>query len=109
MRIMIICANGVSTGMFARRMQKEAKIRAIKDFNIEAFSYLDYENYLNKFDIVLLAPQIKIQTTKIRKKCQNKILINIDPFDFGNMNVKNILDQIIICISDKSRREVNEY
>ncbi|HET6784805.1 MAG TPA: PTS sugar transporter subunit IIB [Erysipelotrichaceae bacterium] len=92
MKIMLICAGGMSTSILMKKMEKWGleKNRALE---VKAFGLSEYEENWKGYDIVLLGPQISYKATEI----QNNISIQvsqIQSFDYAVGNVENIMKQV---------------
>jgi len=80
MKIILACAGGMSSGFVADALKKEIEKDGIADVVVEAMSDSKIKEEINKkaWDIVLLAPQVKFQSEKIKALCGEK---NIPVYD----------------------------
>lgn len=88
MRILLICASGMSTGILMKKMVQEAS-KYTSDFEIKACSFQDYEFYGNDFDVILLGPQLSYKLKVIEDNMQIPIGV-IPGYDFAIGNAKAI-------------------
>lgn len=58
MKILLICGNGVSSGMIAQKIRKAGIARGY-DAVSDAYSYSQLSEVVDEFDVVLVAPQMK--------------------------------------------------
>lgn len=96
MNVILVCAHGVSTGMFSRRLNQEARKRGMTDFSSQAVSYLDVDQYLKEADVVLVGPQVRIIESKLKALCESQGIqcLELDAQDFGTMNVGRIMTEL---------------
>lgn len=94
MNILIICALGVSSGILKRKLNEELTKRGIQG-SVEAVSVDILEEKMVGKDIILVAPQLRIQFDEIKEVLTGKLpYYLIEPTDYGMMNVSGILDKI---------------
>lgn len=67
MRILIVCSSGISTSIMVQSMLEHA----LDDEYIEAISIGKLPILIEKFDIVLVAPQISFMYDAIKEQCVN--------------------------------------
>lgn len=92
MKIMLICAGGMSTSILMKKMEKWG-LEKNRPLEVKAFGLSEYEENWKGYDIVLLGPQISYKATEI----QNNISIQvsqIQSFDYAVGNVENIMKQV---------------
>lgn len=70
MRILIICLQGLTSGVIARKLSAIAEEKGIRD-EYKAIGYQDVSSYREWADIVLLTPQIRTFRDKIRETFQS--------------------------------------
>lgn len=92
MKILLVCAAGMSTSLLVQKMEKEVKP---EDGNVEikAVPMEEFEEQVGKFDVVLLAPQISFKKkpfTKIAEE-HNVPLGSISSLQYGRLMAKEIL------------------
>ena len=100
MKIILVCNQGVSTGIVARKM-KEAATEQDIELEIVAISDSDAEAQDLKADIVLLGPQIRYLKKKLQALTDVPVAV-IDMRDYGMMNGKKIfLDTLNLIKENK--------
>lgn len=93
MRIMLACAQGLSTSLLVEKMKDYAQ-RQGKDYTIWAVDQGVIANELENFDVLLLGPQVQHMLKKITKIVDGKAPVAvIKPMDYGRMNVEGIILQ----------------
>lgn len=94
-RILLVCAGGMSTSLLMTRMQEEANERHL-DVLIEAKPEKNVEELMGTFDVLLLGPQVRYAMTSIKKFCDGKVPYDvIEMRDYGMMNGKKVLDKAL--------------
>ncbi len=59
MNILLVCVAGMSTGLLVNKMAAEAKRRGLGDLKIDADSVDDLDKIIDKYDVILLGPQVQ--------------------------------------------------
>lgn len=96
MHILLVCACGYSTSLLMQNMRDNLREEE-KDWTIEALSIAEAKTKFAKYDVVLMAPQVKFQTAMVKDLCKDipsiKIL-NVAPIDFGRCNGAAVLEMV---------------
>jgi PTS system cellobiose-specific IIB component len=92
MKIMLICAGGMSTSILMKKMEKWG-IEKDRPLDVKAYGLSDYEENWNGYDVVLLGPQISYKITEIQKNITIPVA-QIQSFDYAVGNVENIMKQV---------------
>ncbi|WP_373899357.1 PTS sugar transporter subunit IIB [Haloimpatiens sp. FM7315] len=102
MNILLVCANGASTGVLVEKMKtftKEHEKLKTKEINIDATSFENLQNYLqsNKMDVVLIGPQIRFKEEEVKEICSPySIGVQvINTQDYGRMDAPAVLKAAI--------------
>lgn len=84
MKILLVCAAGMSTSLLVNNMKKFADAKDL----IEAYPVSKLSDIVDEYDIILVGPQIRYQWTKIEKICNeyNKKSGLIDMMVYGRMD-----------------------
>ncbi len=94
MKVLLVCAGGMSTSMLMKKMEKYAAEKGIADFSIDATGVGDLKKAADA-EIILLGPQISYQEKNVRKKVgDDKPLAVIPMADYGRGNCDNIFKLI---------------
>lgn len=95
MNIVLVCNAGMSTGIMQLKLQEEIKKRTI-DATVKAVPMVELDEIIEETDAILLAPQIRFAENDIKKLVPEKVpVVVISAQDFGLMNVKNVLDELM--------------
>lgn len=88
MNILLVCGNGVSSGMFAQRICKAGIKKGDKDTKTDAYSYAQLAEVIDSFDVVLVAPQMKFYEKMIKETCEqhNKPYAIINPMTYSMLD-----------------------
>lgn len=92
MKIMLICAGGMSTGMLMKKMEKWAVDKGI-ELVVKAYGVQSYEEEFQQYDCILIGPQISYKVEEIKSKV-NIPVDQIQSFDYAIGNVDNIMKQV---------------
>lgn len=91
-RIMLACAQGVSTSLLVTKMNKAAKEANI-DAEIWAADYSSIEDRLGTFDVLLLGPQICYAIDEVIEIIHGTTPVElIRQNDYGRCNGKAVLE-----------------
>lgn len=88
MKIVLYCESGMSTSLLVSKMRVSASDNDI----IDAFSISDVDTTMDKYDVVLLGPQVRIHYNSL-KQMADKIGIPclvMDMISYGRMDGKAI-------------------
>lgn len=97
MKILLICANGLSTSILMNKMQKLGKEKNI-ELEVRAVPMSEYLNVYKNFDCILIGPQISYQYNEIKANAIDVPVEKISPMDYGMSNVENIMKQVKACL-----------
>jgi PTS system cellobiose-specific IIB component len=83
-RILLVCAQGMSTSIIANKM-KASLHPDENDWIIEAKEATDFQEVVKNYDIVLLGPQIRFKKDEFSKiaEAYNVPVMVIDSVDYG--------------------------
>ncbi|WP_296971987.1 PTS sugar transporter subunit IIB [Tepidanaerobacter sp. EBM-38] len=97
MRILLVCAGGMSTSLIVEKMKKEIEKRNIKDIKVDANAIEELEQIIDNYDVIMVGPQIRYKEPYIKSLCEqkNKKYIIIPPAVYGSVNGAKILDLAI--------------
>ena len=91
MKVMLVCAMGMSTGMLISHMRDHGEEEDV----FEAKPLGKYKSHLADFDLVLVGPQIRYQFDTIKATCNEagKECELIDMLAYGRMDGKTVVEQ----------------
>ena len=91
MKVLLICAAGMSTSLLTNNMRKSAEPGDV----VEAVPVSDLESHIDKYDVILLGPQIRFKLKDVEKlaSAKGKKAGVIDMRAYGMMDGKAAMDQ----------------
>jgi len=101
MKILLVCNAGMSTSMLVEKMKDEAANRDL-DYEIKAEACNNFEDVVEKYDVVLLGPQIKYKEKSFKKIAEEKnvALDVVDSAAYGMVDGAKVLDQALSLLND---------
>lgn len=102
MNLLLICSLGLSSSILENKIKEEAEKRGY-ECSIKAISVQEVaEHNDEKYDAVLIAPQIVYLTKEIEHDIkQGTALVNMAITDYGMMKADNILNDTIKAIEER--------
>lgn len=89
MKILLVCAGGMSTSILMKKMEKYWK-EAGEELEIKAVGLSEYEDVYEKYDIVMVGPQVSYRLKEIKENtglpCDK-----IESYDYAIANCPNIM------------------
>lgn len=93
MKVLLVCAGGMSTGILVKKLKKYADEKNIPLEDIAAYGMGDYEDVYQNYDVILLGPQMSYRKHSV-EEVTHKPLDVIPPYDYALGNEENIFKQI---------------
>lgn len=93
MKVLLVCAGGMSTSMLVKKLKKYAEAKNIPLEAMEAYGIGDYEEVCNDYDVILLGPQVSYRKDSVQEAVNMPVGV-IAPFDYAMSNEENIFKQI---------------
>lgn len=84
MKIMLLCAGGMSTGILMNKMNNHAGVE------VKAFGADDCQANAENFDVILLGPQISYRANEIQTMVSKPVAV-IQPLHYALGNVEEII------------------
>lgn len=86
-KILLICASGASSGFMVQSMKKVAKAKGL-ELDIEARGDSQLKSFLNKVDVVLAGPHLRVREKELKDLCwsHGKPFAVIDSLTYGQLN-----------------------
>lgn len=102
--LLLICSLGMSSSILEMKIREEAEQRGY-ECRVHAISVQETAEYSNeKYDAVLIAPQIVYMTKEIQKDInQDTVLVNMAITDYGMIKADNILDATLKAIEEHNK------
>ncbi len=94
MKILLVCAAGMSTSLVVQKMQKNLKDNE-QDWVIEAKAAEEFNDVVKEYDVVLLGPQIRFKKAEFENVArQYNIPVDvINMTDYGMCRGDKVLEQ----------------
>ncbi|TDW25804.1 PTS system N,N'-diacetylchitobiose-specific IIB component (Lac family) [Breznakia blatticola] len=95
MNILLVCACGASTSILVEAM-KNALTESEADWFIEAKSIQEVKESVGKYDVILMAPQIRYQRKMLEEIAApyDITVLDIDSVAYGTCNGEKILNSV---------------
>ncbi|MFO7153169.1 MAG: PTS sugar transporter subunit IIB [Bacillota bacterium] len=102
MRILLICAAGMSTSLLVEKMKKEGEKRGMQDLYIKAEAIDDLARVIDDYDVVLLGPQIRYKEKYVADiaREKNKAYRVIPSQIYGMVDGAKALDLAIDAVKE---------
>ena len=99
MKVLLVCAAGMSTSLLTNNMKKVAQ----PDESIDALPVSDLASNVDKYDVVLLGPQIRFKEKEVKAVCDPKGIpcAVMDMRAYGMMDGKAAMDQALKLFASK--------
>ncbi|MFV0555974.1 MAG: PTS sugar transporter subunit IIB [Lactovum sp.] len=95
MKLLLICAGGMSTSMLIKKLEKYAAENGIENFLCEAHGVGDFQDLYQDWDLTLYGPQISNRAAAMKEISGPDYPIGkIEPADYAIGNAANIFKQI---------------
>ena len=104
-RIVILCASAMSSGIIVESIRKEAPLMNV-DCEVECAASIRYRDFdYSKVDVIMIAPQIKMYKPQIlpflKEHGYDKIpVVDINMRDYGLAHGKPILEAAIKAVEE---------
>lgn len=98
-KIVLMCAQGMSTGVLVNKM-REAAAKEGYDCTIEAHAVAQAHEYADKADVILLGPQVRLDLDEVTAQCPNVPTAVIDMMAYGRMDGAKVIKQAKSLMGD---------
>ncbi len=100
MKVLLLCAAGMSTSLLVSKMKKEAVARNLDAVVIDALPIEDLDKVIDGYDVILLGPQVKYKEKMVAEVCRAhaKKYGNIPPQVYGLVDGPKALDLAIATL-----------
>ena len=92
MKVLLVCAGGMSTSILMKKLEKYAAEKGI-DFEIAAVGLSAYKDVAQHYDCILMGPQVGYQKDTVKAAVSIPVDV-IAPADYGIGNCVNIFKQL---------------
>jgi PTS system cellobiose-specific IIB component len=93
-KVRFFCEHGASTKLLVNKCIAEAQNRGI-ELELDAYPHSSIEENITGADLVVLAPQVRFKLRRFQQDFPDYDFMVISPVDYGAMNAKNILDEML--------------
>lgn len=99
MKVLLVCAAGMSTSLLTNNMKKNAD----PDDVVDAVPVGELEGVIDNYDVILLGPQIRFKEKDVKKLAEPKGIPSgvIDMRAYGMMDGKAAMDQARKLVAGK--------
>lgn len=96
MKVLLVCAGGMSTSILMKKLEKHAADKGI-DFEIAAVGLGAYKDVCSNYECILMGPQVGYQKDSVAEASGLPVEV-IPPQDYGLGNCENIFKLINKCL-----------
>lgn len=94
MKVLLVCAGGMSTSILMKKLEKYAAEVEKIDFEIAAVGLGAYKDLWQNYDCILMGPQVSYRKDEVVQTCSTIPVDVIKPQDYGIGNCPNIFRQL---------------
>ncbi len=88
--IVLLCAQGMSTGMLMNKMRDEAK-KTGYECTINAYAVSKAKTIADSADCILIGPQVRYELENVRAQCPNLPVAMIDMVAYGRQDGAKVM------------------
>lgn len=104
MKILLICAGGLSTGVFVKKLRDYWKDKK-PDWQIEAAGLPDFSREkMEDYDLLMVSPHLAYKIKEFSKEAQKPVKV-VSANDYALGHCEHITEQIEDVLSDKDSME----
>ena len=93
LQVLLSCSAGLTTSMFAENLNDHAKMLGL-DMHFEAVPYLNIYQEAEKYDVILLAPQIGYMLNRLQESLTDKQVLQIPTNAFASYDSLSVINFI---------------
>ena len=93
LQVLLSCSAGLTTSMFAENLNDHAKMLGL-DMHFEAVPYLNIYQEAEKYDVILLAPQIGYMLNRLQESLTDKQVLQIPTSAFASYDSLSVINFI---------------
>lgn len=103
MRILLICAVGMSTSLLVKRMLDIAPAGTVIDYAASA----ELDNIIGNYDVLLIGPQLRYKKNQIRETAEKAGIPSdlIDSITYGRIMAKEVLQQAMDLFKKEGKQD----
>ena len=100
--ILLCCSGGMTTGYFAEKLNKYCQLNHLP-YHIDATAVYQLENVYQKYDLILIAPQLRYKQHELSQKLKPVLVDNIDASIFATYDCQAMIEHIEKIIKDENK------
>ena len=89
--IVLVCANGMSTGALMNRMRAEAEKQGF-ECTIDAYPVSQVQSQAASADCILIGPQVRYELDNVKNLCHGIPVSVIDMIAYGRLDGAKVLE-----------------
>lgn len=93
MKILLMCANGLSTGILMNKMKQWAAKKG-EDLEVRAVPVDECAEIYKEYDVLLVGPQMAYKLKEVKEIAPDRPSAVINPPDYAMGNVDNIMKMV---------------
>lgn len=93
MKVLLMCANGLSTGMLMNKMKQWAEKKGA-DLEVKAVPVDECARVYQEYDVLLIGPQMSYKLKEVQKIAPDRPSAVINSMDYALGNVDNIMKMV---------------
>lgn len=100
--ILLCCSGGMTTGYFAEKLNKYCQLNHLP-YHVDATAVYQLENVYQKYDLILIAPQLRYKQHELSQKLKPVLVDNIDASIFATYDCQAMIEHIEKIIKDENK------
>lgn len=92
MKVLLVCAGGMSTSILMKKMSQYAEQKGF-ELEIIAVGIGEYGGCYQKYDVILLGPQVSYKLKAVEEETGKPVGV-MAPYDYAIGNAENIFKQV---------------
>lgn len=92
MKVLLVCAGGLSTSILMKKMTKYAAEKGF-ELEVKAVGVGEYAEEYKNYEVILVGPQVSYKKDEIAEKTQLPTMV-INQMDYALGNVENIFKAV---------------
>lgn len=95
MKVLLVCAGGMSTSIVMKKMRTYAEQKGMEGFEVAATGVGSFRDVASEYDVILLGPQISYKKDDVVEGTNGQKPVGvITPADYAIANCDSIFKQI---------------
>lgn len=111
LQVLLSCSSGLTTAMFAENLNSMVEMLGL-DMHFEAVPYTNIYEEVDKYDVVLLAPQIGYMLKRLKESLNEKLVLQIPTAIFASYDalsaVQFIQSELESFYDEKNKKEIEK-